>query len=439
MKSSSHRQSGLGPALLATALTAAIAPIASAAGAAPLAITGATVHTLGPAGTLRNATVVVDGGRIVAVGPNVAVPAGARVIDATGKVVTPGLFDSLSRLGLVEVGAVKGSNDAGSASDHATAALDVTDAFDRFSTPLAVNRIEGITRAMVAPTPGPRLIAGRGAIVDLGGEIDSVIRPRAALFAVLGEAGAGIVGGSRAAAVSWLREALADARDYAVHRDEAERGARRSYVLSRLDLDALLPVARGEMPLVVTVHRASDIEAALRLAKEEKLKLILAGATEAWKVAPQIAAAKVPVLLDVTSNLPSSFERLGATLENAARLQAAGVTFALMSGEAHNSRNLKQAAGNAVAYGLPWEAALAAMTLNPARIWGIADRLGSIEPGKDADLVIWDGDPLEVTTFADQVLIRGREIPMESRQTQLRDRYLQPTKPGELPPVYRLP
>lgn len=409
---------------------------ATAATASPVAIVGATVHTVGPAGTLGRATVVIDGGRIVAVGKDVAIPAGARRIDAAGKVVTPGLFDSVSRLGLVDVGAVTGSNDVSATGDRLTAALDVTDALNRDAVSIAVNRIEGLTRAVVAPAPGGRLLAGQAAVIDLTGAADFVVRPRVGLFAVLGEAGAGFSGGSRAAAMLFLREALADARDYAAHRGEADRSQRRAYVLSRLDLEALERVVRGEEPLVVTVHRAADIEAVLRLAREEHLQLILAGVTEGWVVARQIAAAKVPVLLTTTSNLPSNFERLGATLENAARLQAAGVTVALMSGEGFNPRNLKQEAGIAVANGMPWAAALAAVTINPARIWGLADRVGSLEPGKDADLVVWDGDPLEVTTFADHVFIRGREMPMESRQTLLRDRYLHP---GDLPPVYRHP
>jgi imidazolonepropionase-like amidohydrolase len=154
-------------------------------------------------------------------------------------------------------------------------------------------------------------------------------------------------------------------------------------------------------------------------------------------VADQIAAAKVPVLVNPMNDLPESFESLGSTLENAARLHKAGVTLAFMTGDAHNARNLKQAAGNAVAYGLPWDAALEAMTTAPARIWGIADHYGTLEPGKDADVVIWDGDPLELSTFADAVFIRGKEMPMKSRQTELRNRYEDLL--GPLPPAYKKP
>ena len=232
-----------------------------------------------------------------------------------------------------------------------------------------------------------------------------------------------------------LREALQDALDYGTNRASFDRGDRRPYALSRLDLEALQPVVKGELPLVLTVHRASDIEAALRLARDFHLKLIVAGAREAWEVAGRLAEAKVPVLLDPLANLPGSFEELGATLEAAARLHRAGVTVAFMTGDAHDVRNIKQAAGNAVSYGMPWDAALAALTIVPARIWGIADRYGTLEPGKDADVVVWDGDPLETTSYPEHVFIRGAEVPKDTRQLRLRDRYKDLS--GETPPAYR--
>jgi imidazolonepropionase-like amidohydrolase len=403
-----------------------------------IAITGAKIHTVGPQGTIENGTLIIEDGKIRAVGAALPVPAGTRkIIDAKGKIVTPGLFDSLSQIGVVEVGAVRGSNDSETEDDRITAAFRVVDAFNPRSTLIPVNRIEGLTRVVVAPAPGKSLIAGQGAVVHLGGSGDYLVRSPAAMFAVLGETGAELSGGARGAALLRLREALQDALDYAANRKAFEQGERREYALSRLDLEALVPVVKSELPLVVAVNRASDIESTLRLAKEFNLKLILAGVDEGWVVARQIAEAKVPVLVNPMENLPGSFETLGASLENAARLAKAGVTIAFMTGDAHNGRNLKQAAGNAVTYGLSWDAALAAMTSVPARIWGIADRYGTLEPGKDADVVIWDGDPLELTTFADAVFIRGREIPMTSRQTELRDRYKELKKP--LPPAYQKP
>ncbi|HXU29544.1 MAG TPA: amidohydrolase family protein [Thermoanaerobaculia bacterium] len=402
--------------------------------APPIAILGATIHTMGPAGEIRNGAILIQDGTIRAVGASIAIPAGATRIDATGKIVTPGLFDSLSRIGLVEVNQVEATGDAASDDDRITAALSVADALNPASSLIAINRIEGLTHALVAPEIGKTLIAGQAAVIRLGGA-DLVLRAPAGMFAVLGETGAEKAGGSRAGAILLLREALADARDWSDHRADWEKGARRSYALSRLDLEALLPVARGEEPLIVLAHRASDVLAALRFAKEEKLKLILAGADEGWQVAKEIAAAGVPVLLNPLDDLPGSFETLGATLENAARMKAAGVRIAFATFDAHNARNLRQAAGNAVANGLPWNDGLAAMTIEPAKIWGVADRLGSLEAGKVADLVIWDGDPLEVTSFPEQVILEGERIPLRSRQLELRDRYR--TLPGGPAPSRR--
>lgn len=429
----------LSPALIALA---ALLPLmgawaAPAVRAETVVITGATLQTLGPLGVIKNGTLVIEDGKIRAVGASVPVPASARVIDGRGKVVTPGLFDSYTHLGISEVDAVRGTQDASLKDDRVTAAFSVADAVNPRSILIPVNRIEGITRAVVAPEPGGSLIAGQGAVIHLGGTSDSLVRTPVAMFAYLGERGAALSGGARGGAILRLREALDDAKDYAANRKAYDAGERRSYSLSRLDLEALLPVARGELPLVVQVNRASDIEIVLRLAKELGLKLILAGALDGWQVADQIAAAQVPVLVNGLENVPNSFEGLGATLENAARLHRAGVTIALMSADAHNSRNLRQGAGNAVAYGLPWSAALAAITSVPARIWGIDAAYGTLEAGKDADVVIWDGDPLELTSYPTQVFIRGVDIPLRSRQTDLRDRYKDLKNP--LPPAYRVP
>ncbi len=409
------------------ALSPAAAPAADSATGSTgsiIAITGGTVHTLGAAGTLDNATVLIENGRIRAVGKDVAIPAGARRIDAAGKVVTPGLFDSESNLSIADVDSSSGTVDTTVSDDRITAANDILDVINAWSPVIPINRVNGVTRTVVAPSAGKSLLAGRGAVIDLGSESpDFVVRPRVAMFAELGESAAKLSGGSRAGALLRLREALQDALDYGANRAAFERGDRRPYALSRLDLEALQPVVRREIPLVIAVDRATDIEAALRLAKEFQLNLILSDVAEGWMVARKIAEAKVPVLLQINNNLPDSFDRLGATLENAARLHAAGVTLALKSADARNARDLKQAAGNAVAYGLPWQSALEALTTAPARIWGIADHYGTLEPGKDADVVVWDGDPLEVTTTADRVFIRGAEVPMTHRQLELRDRY----------------
>jgi imidazolonepropionase-like amidohydrolase len=418
-------------------LFSALLFLAGAAGAETVAIVGGTVHTVGSAGKIEGGTVLIEDGKVRAVGRDVAVPSGARRIDAAGKVVTPGFLDSLTRLGLVEVSAVEGSNDTrANEDDRFNAAFDVLDAINPRSSLFPVARVEGVTRAVVAPQPGESLIAGRGAVIHLGTESgDWLLRAPVAMYAVLGESGARLAGGARGAAMLRLREALQDALDYSTNRAAFDRGDRRPYALSRLDLEALQPVVKGELPLVIAVHRASDIEAALRLARDFRLKLIVAGAREGWMVARQLSDAKVPVLLDPLANLPESFEALGSTLEAAARLHRAGVTVAFMTGGAHDVRSINQAAGNAVSYGMPWEAALAALTIVPARIWGIADRYGTLEPGKDADVVVWDGDPLETTSYPEHVFIRGTEVPRDTRQLRLRDRYKELS--GEMPPAYR--
>ena len=411
--------------------------LAASLSAQMVVITNAEIHTMGPEGTIKHGSLVIENGKIRAVGPSVAVPASARRIDARGKIVTPGLMDSLSQIGLVEVGAVQGSNDTSEQDDRFTAAFSAADAINPRSILIPVNRVEGLTHVVSTPFAGKSLIAGTSAVIDLGGPGDYLIHSPAALYAVLGEGGAQRAGGARETAILRLREAFQDALDYAANRKAFDQGDRRPYSLSRLDLEALIPVVKGQLPLVAEVERASDIEATLRLARDFHLKLILAGASEGWMVAREIAEARVPVLINPLSNLPGAFESLGATLENPARLHKAGVTVAFMTGEAHNSRNIRQAAGNAVAYGLPWDEALAAMTSVPAHIWGISNRYGTLEPGKDADVVIWDGDPLEVSSFPTAVFIRGREMPMNSRQLELRDRYkdLQ----GPMPPVYKKP
>lgn len=428
---------------LATVAGIAILACATVASATTTyAITGGTVHTLGAAGTIEHGTVLIRDGKIAAVGSDIAIPPDAERIDASGKIVTPGIFDPESQFGVVEIDAVKETRDAAVEGTRFGAAFDVAQAINPRSVLFPVNRIAGVTRAMAAPAvgAGSHVIAGRGAIIDLGATEGFIHKDPAAMFAALGETGARLAGGSRAAALLQLREALQDARDYADNRSAWEQNRRRAYAPSRLDLEALQPVLRGDEPLVAKVNRASDIEAALRLAREFGLKLIVSGGSEAWMVADQLAAARVPVLLNPLENLPDHFETLGATLENAARLQRAGVLIAFATGDTHNARNVTQAAGNAVANGLPHGAALAALMLNPAKIYGVDDRLGSLAPGKTADVVVWSGDPLELSTVADAVFIAGNPIPMESRQTLLRDRYLQQLRgQGALPAGYAHP
>lgn len=411
------------------------------AGAQTTAIIGGKIHTVGPQGTIDEGTVLIVDGRIAAVGSDVAVPDGAETIDASGKVVTPGLFSSFGQLGLVEVSGSAGPVDSQQRGDLFSAGFDVADAYNRRSTLVAINRIEGVTRSVIAPTPGypdesgsGHVIAGLAAIVNLG-DTEVLDQRGAAMVVVLGESGSNFADGTRTAAWLVLRNALDEALDYRDHKGEFERGARRSYVHSVADLEALQGVINGNTPMLVAVDRASDIEVLIDFVDEYSVTAIIIGGAEAWMLADEIAAADIAVLVSPTTNLPGNFDRLNARLESTAILSGAGVKIAIADSGAqtHNARNITQAAGNAVANGLDWDTALRAITLTPAEIFGMGSVAGSLETGKAADVVIWPGDPLELTSYPDQVFINGVKIPMVSRQTLLRDRYLQSDKP----PAYR--
>jgi imidazolonepropionase-like amidohydrolase len=388
------------------------------------AITNARILPVsGPA--IDGGTILMQGGKITAVGRNLTVPAGAATIDGSGKVVTPGWLDSANQIGIVEIPlSAEGTADQITTATDLSAAFSVVDAFNPNSTVIPVTRVEGITRVLVTPSGTGNVLLGQGAVFDLSGQHvpQSVTRAPAVMVAVLGEAGATVAGGSRTTAVLRLREALQDAQDFAINRVAYNSAQRREYARGRLDLEALQPVLKGEVPLLVQANRASDLLAAMRVASEFKVRLVLMGGAEAWMVADEIAKRRIPVVVKPLTNLPS-FESLGATLENAARLRKAGVTVALASFDTHNSRNLRQEAGNAIANGLDPDEALAAVTLVPARLWGVADRYGSLEPGKDADVVVWSGDPFELTTGVEHVFIAGQEVPKETRQMRLLERY----------------
>ena len=407
---------------LAVALAASAAVVAGAR-AQTTAITNARIHTVSGQ-VIENGTVVIRDGRIAAVGPDVDLPQNARVIDGTGKVVTPGFLDSSTSLGLSEISGVSGTNDAATSNARLTAAFNVADALNPLATAIPVTRVEGITRAVLVPGGFSSILRGQGVLVHLDGEraASMILRNPVGVYVTLGESGAGRAGGSRAAAMLLLREALQDARDYGANRNAFLAGNRREYALSRLDLEALQPVLRREVPFIVSVDRAADILTVLRFARDENVRVILSGVEEGWMVAEDIAGAGTPVIINSMDNIPG-FDNLGATLENAARLHAAGVTVLLSSFDGSNVRNLRQVAGNAVSYGLAHDAALEAVTLTPARVWGLADRYGSIEVGRDADLVVWSGDPFEFATAAELVFIQGREQPPATRQQLLFERY----------------
>jgi imidazolonepropionase-like amidohydrolase len=393
-----------------------------------IAITGGTVYPVsGP--KIDNATVLIQGGRIAAVGTNVAVPAGATRIDATGKWVTPGLIDGGGQMGLTEIGAVQGTNEAVLRGSDVAAAFNVTEGINPASALIPVTRIEGVTTALAVPFGG--LITGQAVLIDLdGATIEAMlIKSPVGMVVNLSEDSKGAGGGSRAGVAARLRQIFNDAREYGRRRADYTRAQMQPLAAPAADLEALQPVLRGELPVFAIANRRSDLETALRIAKEYKLQLILAGAAEGWQIAGQIAAAAVPVLVVPLDNIPS-YDQLGIRYENAALLAAAGVKVVLLETDTHNSRNLRQQAGNAVAYGMTWEQALRAVTLSPAEVFGVAGRYGSLETGKVANVVVWTGDPFEFSTGVEHVFIRGREIPLRSRQTELLERY------RTLPPKY---
>ncbi|HVS59848.1 MAG TPA: amidohydrolase family protein [Gemmatimonadaceae bacterium] len=406
---------------------AAIA-ITAPVGAQTIAITGGKVYPVsGP--PIEGGTVLIVNGKIVAVGSNVPIPASAQRIDATGKIVTPGFVNSSTQLGVQEVSQVSDTRDMSArGKDNIAAAFTVWDGLNPNSVMMAPARKEGITSFIVMPTGG--LIAGQAALLDVvpGTTTDMIIRAPVAMIAEVGNPQqAGV--NSRGELIVKLRELLDDTRFFQTHRDAFDRAQTRPFAASRLDLQAMIPVIQGSLPLVIAVDRASDIDAAMRIAREFNVKLMIGGGAEAWMMADKLAAAHIPVLTGAMSNIPGGFAALGQRQENAALLRKAGVAVALIGNagggdeEAFNVRNLKQEAGNAVAYGMTWDDALRAVTLAPAEIFGVADRVGSLQPGREGNVVVWSGDPFEFTTRVEHVFVRGHEYSDKTRQDLLMERY----------------
>ena len=411
---------------------------AARAGAQTIAITGGTVYPVSGA-PISNGTVLMRDGRIVAVGAGVAVPADAQRIDASGKIVTPGIVNGATELSVVDIGAVAATrNVSARGREGIAAAFTVWDGLNPASVLIPPARSAGITSVVIAPRGG--LLSGQAAVLHLveGSAGDMVMKSPVAMVGQIGspqQANAQ----SRGELLLRLREVLDDARTYARRKADYERAQTRQFAASRLDLEALGPVLDGRVPLLLEADRASDIESAIKLARDYNLKLIISGAAEAWMVADKLAAAHVPVLTGAMNNIPISFSSLGTRQENAGLLRRAGVTVVIIGNagggdeEAFNVRNVRFEAGNAVAYGMTREDALRAITLTPAEVFGVADRIGSLQPGKDADVVVWSGDPFEFATQPEHVFIRGREVRAPTRQDLLEQRY------KTLPPNYRQP
>lgn len=423
--------------MIRAALAFALLATGVATSAQDLLIRNATVHTASAAGTLRATDVLVRAGKIAAIGSGLATPAGIAVVDAAGRPLTPGLFAGVTGIGIDEVSAEPGTHDSALAFGAVPPQLaqmrpefDVTLAYNPRSSLLPVTRIEGITFTELAAStePGGSIIAGQGGLVRLDGSFEAPYAGQRALFVNLGGSLSPLSGNSRAGQYMLLDQALREARAPA-----AASGA--NPLLTPAGREALTGYI-GKGRVLVQVDRAADIRRVLDIARREHLNLVILGAAEGWVVAKELAQAKVPVLIDSLENLPSNFDSLAASLENAARLHAAGVAvgFSQRGDASHNARKIRQLAGNAVANGLPWEAGLAALTSVPADALGIGDRLGRIAVGQLADLVLWSADPLELTSSAEHVWMAGKPMPMRSRQSELRDRYLR--EDGVLPRAY---
>lgn len=413
---------------LATLLASAAIALSAPAAAQSFVVTNATVAAGDGSEPIESGYVVVENGKVAAIGsgtPASNLPA----IDANGAWVTPGIFATVTSLGLWDVGAVSESNDTRAGGAPFSAALDVAPVINPSSQHILVHRASGITRAATVTLPSSSIFGGQGAVIDLGADPDAVTQARAFQVVALGEYGGRIAGGSRVATHTLLRAAL---REASANRAATSVDIRSDDVLlTRFDAAALAPVARGEQPLYVYVERASDIRSTLALKREfPKLDLVLVGASEGWLVANEIAAAGVPVIADGLDDLPANFEELAATQSNIGRMVKAGVKVALNAAAMENPRNLNQYAGNLVALtrvpgadGLSWGQAFAAITSVPASISGMGGKAGVLAPGAMGDLVIWDGDPLEVGSMPVKVYIDGIEQPLDSHQSRLRERY----------------
>ena len=404
-----------------------------AANAADIFIRNAEVHTQTKSGKLSGAHVLLRDGRIAAVGANISAPAGATIVEANGKPLTPGLFGGFTAIGIEEVSGESATVDeylrldAPAYQAQWRPEFDVTLAYNPRSVLVPVAQVNGLSWTVLSPgssTEGGSLLAGQGAAIALDGRFDAALDGSRSLFVAIGGDALSLSGGSRAAQYMLL--------------DQAVREARSNAPLGEKSL--LLPTGREVLArylqggrFVFDVDRAADIRQVIALSKRYGIKPVIVGGAEAWVVASELAAANVPVFLDPLVNLPSSFDLIGARMDNAALLHRAGVRVGFtqfLADVSHNAARIRQVAGNAVAQGLPWDAALAALTSVPADVFGIADRRGHISVGQAADVVLWTGDPLEVTTLPQQVWISGNAIPMRSRQTELRDRYVEKLNRG---------
>lgn len=384
-----------------------------------LALQNVKVHTAAAAGTLENTTVLIKDGKISAIGTNLAIPANAVVQDLAGKVVTPGLVVTDTLLGMVEISGGANAAETGSRTAAISAGYDVQYAINPHSSAIAVARQGGVSSAVVIPNAGAgnANFAGQPAILHLSAKPGI-----SAQTAVVWEMRAQAAG--RGALFVQLQAELADVKRYARNKSAFAKGELTAKEWSVVDLDALLPVIQGKKPLIAKADRASDILTLLQLSQQEKLQLVLLGAAEGWQVANEIAAAGVTVIIDPTNNLPSNFDEIAASADNAAKLHQAGVNIIIKGGSsAHDAGKIRFFAGMAVARGLPFDIALQAVTVRPARVFGATD-FGTVTVGQKANLAIWSGDPFEPLTELNALYIDGIAQALTSRQNQLENRYI---------------
>ena len=391
-------------------------------------IQNATVHTMSEDGVLENTDVFISGGVIKKIGKKLPVPADIKVFDAKGQPLTPGFFAGVTELGNTEVSAVEESDDYALDLKEMRPEFDVTVSYNPNSTSIPVARVEGITFTLMGASAKGSIFGGQGRVVALDGGYDSFVS-NPVLFINIGRDASSLSGGSRDGQWMLLDQALQEA--------DNPPSSSETRLLTRNGRNTLMSFVGSDAMTVVDVDRASDILQVLKFAKGYGFNLVISGGAQAWMVADEIAAANVAVMLNPLSNLPGDFDSMGSRMDNAAILNAAGVKVIISGAGGHNARKQRQMAGNAVAHGLPHEAGIAALTSNPASVFGVTAGYGTIAPDQSANVVLWSGDPLDVTSLAKVVVINGKLMSMESRQTKLRDRYL-PEDP-EMPRAYIKP
>jgi imidazolonepropionase-like amidohydrolase len=408
----------------------------------PVVLKGGKLLTI-THGVIENGTIVLQGGKITAIGSgnSVNVPAGAQTVDVTGMTVYPGLIDSETNLGLTEISAEQATNDLIEPSDEIMPHMHTAEAFHAESALIPVARLNGITNAVVAPASGNTL-PGQDSFIQLAGASASemlLIRDLAMPLNFTGDERRNKGGfdkhkfpSTRMGLAAQLRQTFLDAQDYKTKwsdydrkKSDAARDKKPEPSAPKRDLklEALLPYLEGKKTIVLAAESPSDLQTAVSLANEFKLKFVLNHISHSQPVLDYVASLKVPVIVGPIYEAPKEDERYDAVYSLPAQLYKRGVKIVLASYASHNVRNLPDAAGYATAFGLPYDEALKAITLNAAEIWGVADKLGSLDVGKTANVVVANGDPLDVKTDVKQVYIEGRAVPMTSRQTWLRDQY----------------